>query len=72
MQVAKDVLAGSTERAVTVSGSASAITRCLQEICSVMLEVSCNSFVDNTAYAVFIYAIAKVWDSGTSGSELWY
>ena len=38
------MLPGSTERAVTVSGSGTAITRCLQEICSVMLEV-CYSLV---------------------------
>ncbi|XP_067934986.1 poly(rC)-binding protein 3-like [Watersipora subatra] len=38
VQVATDMLPGSTERAVTVSGSASAISRCLQEICAVMLE----------------------------------
>ncbi|XP_063047900.1 poly(rC)-binding protein 3 isoform X3 [Engraulis encrasicolus] len=38
VQVAGDLLPDSTERAVTVSGTPSAITQCVRHICTVMLE----------------------------------
>lgn len=38
IQVASEMLPNSTERAVTVSGTADAITLCIQNICSIMLE----------------------------------
>lgn len=40
IQVASEMLPNSTERAVTVSGTADAITLCIQNICSIMLEAS--------------------------------
>lgn len=40
IQVASEMLPNSTERAVTLSGSAEAITQCIYHICCVMLEVS--------------------------------
>lgn len=39
IQVASEMLPNSTERAVTLSGSAEAITQCIYHICCVMLEV---------------------------------
>ena len=39
IQVASEMLPNSTERAVTVSGTADAITQCVYHICCVMLEV---------------------------------
>lgn len=39
------MLPGSTERAVTVSGPATAITSCIQEICNIMLEVRIINFL---------------------------
>lgn len=38
IQVASEMLPNSTERAVTVSGSADAITKCIYQICCVMME----------------------------------
>lgn len=38
VQVASEMLPGSTERAVTISGTAEAITQCVYHICCVMLE----------------------------------
>ncbi|KAK3106042.1 hypothetical protein FSP39_011511 [Pinctada imbricata] len=38
IQVASEMLPNSTERAVTVSGTADAITMCIQNICNIMLE----------------------------------
>ncbi|XP_064597524.1 poly(rC)-binding protein 3-like [Liolophura sinensis] len=38
IQVASEMLPNSTERAVTVSGTADAITQCVKTICSIMLE----------------------------------
>ncbi|GFU38205.1 poly(rC)-binding protein 3 [Nephila pilipes] len=38
IQVASDMLPNSTERAVTLSGTADAITRCIYQICCVMME----------------------------------
>lgn len=38
IQVASEMLPNSTERAVTVSGTADAITACIQNICNIMLE----------------------------------
>lgn len=40
IQVASEMLPNSTERAVTLSGNAEAITQCIYHICCVMLEVS--------------------------------
>lgn len=40
IQVASEMLPNSTERAVTLSGSADSITQCIYHICCVMLEVS--------------------------------
>lgn len=40
IQVASEMLPNSTERAVTLSGSADQITQCIYHICCVMLEVS--------------------------------
>ncbi|XP_055996563.1 poly(rC)-binding protein 3-like isoform X3 [Ostrea edulis] len=40
IQVASEMLPNSTERAVTVSGTADAITLCIQNICSIMLELT--------------------------------
>jgi len=38
IQVASEMLPNSTERAVTVSGSSEAITKCIYQICCVMME----------------------------------
>lgn len=38
IQVASEMLPNSTERAVTISGTADAIIQCIQSICSIMLE----------------------------------
>ncbi|XP_050298109.1 poly(rC)-binding protein 3 isoform X1 [Anthonomus grandis grandis] len=38
IQVASEMLPNSTERAVTISGTANAITECIHHICTVMLE----------------------------------
>ncbi|XP_041371537.1 poly(rC)-binding protein 2-like [Gigantopelta aegis] len=38
IQVASEMLPNSTERAVTISGTAEAITECVRQICSIMLE----------------------------------
>ncbi|XP_076324541.1 poly(rC)-binding protein 3-like isoform X2 [Tachypleus tridentatus] len=40
IQVASEMLPNSTERAVTVSGTAEAITKCIYQICCVMMESS--------------------------------
>lgn len=40
IQVASEMLPNSTERAVTLNGSAEQITQCIFQICNVMLEVS--------------------------------
>ena len=40
IQVASEMLPNSTERAVTVSGTADAITECIKYVCGIMLEVS--------------------------------
>lgn len=39
IQVASEMLPNSTERAVTLSGTADQITQCIYHICCVMLEV---------------------------------
>lgn len=39
IQVASEMLPNSTERAVTVSGNSDAITKCIYQICCVMMEV---------------------------------
>ncbi|KAG8180731.1 hypothetical protein JTE90_004690 [Oedothorax gibbosus] len=38
IQVASDMLPNSTERAVTLSGTAEALTRCIYQICCIMME----------------------------------
>lgn len=38
IQVASEMLPNSTERAVTISGSSEAITKCIYQICCVMME----------------------------------
>lgn len=43
IQVASEMLPNSTERAVTLSGSAEQITQCIYQICLVMLEV-CSTY----------------------------
>ena len=45
IQVASEMLPNSTERAVTVSGTADAITECIKYVCGIMLEVSLMSRV---------------------------
>ena len=40
IQVASEMLPNSTERAVTVSGTSESITKCIYQICCVMMEVS--------------------------------
>ncbi|CAG2176741.1 unnamed protein product, partial [Oppiella nova] len=40
IQVASEMLPNSTERAVTVSGSSESITKCIYQICCVMMEAS--------------------------------
>ena len=47
VQVASEMLPNSTERAVTLSGTAEAVTQCIYLICSVMLEVTFDSFIRN-------------------------
>lgn len=42
IQVASEMLPNSTERAVTLSGTAEAISKCIYQICCVMMEVSTN------------------------------
>lgn len=39
IQVASEMLPNSTERAVTVSGTAEAVTACIKVVCNIMLEV---------------------------------
>lgn len=39
LQVASEMLPGSTERTVTISGTPDSITQCIYQICCVMLEV---------------------------------
>ncbi len=39
IQVASEMLPSSTERAVTISGSADSIILCMQHVCHVLLEV---------------------------------
>jgi len=45
IQVANEMLPGSTERAVTVSGSPDAIAPCIQRLCAVAIEVCYSIFV---------------------------
>lgn len=54
IQVASEMLPNSTERAVTVSGTADAITACIQNICNIMLEVRVFMLCHVEAYCVFI------------------
>lgn len=53
IQVASEMLPNSTERAVTVSGTADAITLCIQNICSIMLEV--GSILPRMLYNFMIF-----------------
>ena len=39
IQVASEMLANSTERTVTVSGSSDCVTQCIFQICAIMVEV---------------------------------
>ena len=39
IQVASEMLPASTERAVTISGTAEAVTQCIRNVCGIMLEV---------------------------------
>jgi len=39
IQVANEMLPGSTERAVTISGSSDAITPCIRRLCAIAIEV---------------------------------
>lgn len=39
IQVASEMLQNSTERTVTLAGNAESITKCIYQICSVMIEV---------------------------------
>lgn len=39
IQVASEMLPQSTERAVTISGTADAINLCMREVCQILLEV---------------------------------
>ena len=48
------MLPNSTERAVTVSGTADAITACIQNICNIMLEV-CFFVVCVDRFITYIY-----------------
>lgn len=45
IQVASEMLPNSTERAVTLSGTADQITQCIYQICLVMLEVIIGIFL---------------------------
>lgn len=45
IQVASEMLPNSTERAVTVSGTADAITQCIKYICGIMQEVSLDILI---------------------------
>lgn len=45
IQVASEMLPNSTERAVTLSGSAEQITQCIYQICLVMLEVKTHTHI---------------------------
>jgi hypothetical protein len=54
IQVASEMLPNSTERAVTLSGTADAITQCIYQICLVMLEVS-----DTFSYYFFVIIFDK-------------
>lgn len=61
IQVASEMLPNSTERAVTISGTADAITECIRNICNIMLEVI-------LLFLCFIYRIWTIasWSSGLS------
>lgn len=53
VNVASDLLPNSTERTVSISGSAEAITEAIHQICIVMLEV-CIEIVKNIGVIMFI------------------
>lgn len=59
IQVASEMLPNSTERAVTVSGTADAITLCIQNICSIMLEV--GSILPRMLYSFMIFFFCIIW-----------
>lgn len=59
IQVASEMLPNSTERAVTLSGSAEAITQCIYHICCVMLEVSL-SFAYHPSFFIIIVVREKI------------
>lgn len=46
IQVASEMLPSSTERAVTISGTADAIILCMQQICQILLEVTTISSLE--------------------------
>ena len=46
IQVASEMLPASTERAVTISGTAEAVTQCIRNVCGIMLEVTSDSFIN--------------------------
>lgn len=59
IQVASEMLPNSTERAVTLSGTAEAITQCIYHICCVMLEV-CTHFIIKFIKRLMIFRKANL------------
>lgn len=56
VNVASDLLPNSTERTVSISGSADSITEAIHQICIVMLEVCMKIVI--TIIMIVVYAIA--------------
>jgi len=67
------MLPNSTERAVTVSGTAEAVTACIQVVCNIMLEVSDAFWVEACALWVIevIWVVALWVQEVTRGVALW-
>lgn len=68
IQVASEMLPNSTERAVTLSGSAEQITQCIYQICLVMLEVSLLYTIRQTTLTRFL--VDKVYWNSPIVSEI--
>lgn len=64
------MLPNSTERAVTVSGTADAITLCIQNICSIMLEV--GSILPRMLYSfdIFFFVLFGVYFRQEGGQSI--
>lgn len=59
VNVASDLLQNSTERTVSISGTAEAITEAIHQICIVMLEVCMKVVIIITPITVIIFVFVK-------------